>query len=613
MFCRHGTNTPRKVPIFFDWLLAAGAPAGALAGPPAGSDDGASPLVVDVSFSGGIWSLDAPRVVSSRKRSPFPTRFSSPPKMLCTTRLPLSPSGEGSGTAGFVVSVTSGSSTSTTILLLPKSDEVSTYVAVASMLLAEIEVRKRHVTRIHFQASTSRSLTPRNANAMPRLNEQPTWTGVSIVWRSRKGVLLLLGNTSNALAAVSLIDAPGGVAVKHVISVGDNSKNRRVARERTAVRSENAVPHDSCPMDDRLSPEDAIAINATFPPLVLLSDSFAACEVEASRQSCQQHSPAGLDSAVLVHCNMGHNRSPALVLAFLLLRGLSLRDAYRHLLVARPTIDPLPNYRRALCRWEKELWGSCSVSIEPWALHVSDLLREDGPEDWEAAWAIKEGAIRSLLAEAPVAGMQVAGVQETGIPGGVQVAGGSMAGDEADDERIGQPPPLPPSPPPAAAAAAAAATEEDGFGITARHSLSQARATISDTGEARATISDMGTWTATLSTGRVYEQHFVALDEVAAQDWPSPTTCLWPTAAQADNLVALLVQRGVSKVVSIGCGEGACEALLEARGLSVDAIDVDVLSDTSRYAAMRQFCSCIRRVRPDSLYSIPDPEQVCVA
>jgi len=50
--------------------------------------------------------------------------------------------------------------------------------------------------------------------------------------------------------------------------------------------------------------------------------------------------------AVLVNCDLGHNRSPTLVLASLLRMGMSLREAYRAVLRVRPTIDPLPNYRR---------------------------------------------------------------------------------------------------------------------------------------------------------------------------------------------------------------------------------------------------------------------------
>ena len=108
-----------------------------------------------------------------------------------------------------------------------------------------------------------------------------------------------------------------------------------------------------------------------------------------------------------------------------------------------------------------------------------------------------------------------------------------------------------------------------------------------------------------IAPGRVYPQRSCALDEDG--EWPSPTTCLWPTRAQADALSAKLSAKHISTLISIGCGEGACEAMLEARGFVVHAVDVDVLSDTSRYSELRCFCSQIKRVRPDQLFAIPEP------
>ena len=109
----------------------------------------------------------------------------------------------------------------------------------------------------------------------------------------------------------------------------------------------------------------------------------------------------------------------------------------------------------------------------------------------------------------------------------------------------------------------------------------------------------------TLSSGRVYDETLVVLDEDGSA-WPSPGTQAWPTAAQANELSSQLQSRGVCKVVSIGCGEGAFEAMLERRNVAVTSVDLDVLSDPSRYKTMRRFCTCIRRVRPDALYQIDD-------
>jgi hypothetical protein len=92
--------------------------------------------------------------------------------------------------------------------------------------------------------------------------------------------------------------------------------------------------------------------------------------------------------AVLVHCDMGVNRSPTLVLAFLMRSGMSLRSAYRLVFGARECVDPLPGYRQALMAYEMKLHGKCTVAKdEHFALHLSELMamiavpeREDSGE-----------------------------------------------------------------------------------------------------------------------------------------------------------------------------------------------------------------------------------------
>lgn len=108
------------------------------------------------------------------------------------------------------------------------------------------------------------------------------------------------------------------------------------------------------------------------------------------------------------------------------------------------------------------------------------------------------------------------------------------------------------------------------------------------------------------STGRAYdEQPHKALDEAAADVWPSPNTCFYPTPEQADSIVEAIQKCKQSlQVVSIGCGDGACEAQLEARGLTVFAVDLDVSID---YTMMCRFCTKVLRIRSDVLFDIPDP------
>ena len=65
------------------------------------------------------------------------------------------------------------------------------------------------------------------------------------------------------------------------------------------------------------------------------------------------------------------------------------------------------------------------------------------------------------------------------------------------------------------------------------------------------------------------------------------------------------------------CGDGALEAMLQARGLRVHAIDLDVISDPEVYATLPRFCSSVTRmqvltttprVRPDALFHSPIPQ-----
>ena len=111
-----------------------------------------------------------------------------------------------------------------------------------------------------------------------------------------------------------------------------------------------------------------------------------------------------------------------------------------------------------------------------------------------------------------------------------------------------------------------------------------------------------------MTAGNVFEQTAVELDDDCA-DCPSPTCCVYPTAAQADQLAAALrACAAVRKLVSVGAGDGFLEGQLERRGVPTTAVDLDVLADPSRYRPMRRFCSQIVRVRPDALLEIAEPE-----
>ena len=106
------------------------------------------------------------------------------------------------------------------------------------------------------------------------------------------------------------------------------------------------------------------------------------------------------------------------------------------------------------------------------------------------------------------------------------------------------------------------------------------------------------------------EQPHTPIEEASSQ-WPSGGTGAWPTPAEADAFAALLRSRAL-EVASIGCGEGAFEAMLERRGVTVHAVDLDVLRNPEGYATIRRFCSEVRRVRPDALFDIPNAARTAI-
>lgn len=150
--------------------------------------------------------------------------------------------------------------------------------------------------------------------------------GCARIWQpAGNRPVLLLGNAANAAAALdgNLEAAPS--AVSHVVCVA-SSKNAQLLSKRSSGSSTQFCRY---PMSDALSAGQVVNIQELLAePLATLADAMAPGD--------------GGRAAVLVHCDMGVNRSPTLVLAFLVSQGLSLREAYTHVLRARPGIDPLP-------------------------------------------------------------------------------------------------------------------------------------------------------------------------------------------------------------------------------------------------------------------------------
>lgn len=244
------------------------------------------------------------------------------------------------------------------------------------------------------------------------------------IWRSSQGTVLLLGGARHAAAAIQGLIPE--LDVTHVVCVA-SSRNARTLAKMMDGSTANVV-FQKFPMDDMIHTGQIVDIESFSSQLEAIQSSM--CHAGATKRP----------RAVLVHCDLGVNRSPTLVLAFLIHTGMSLRQAYHHVLSTRPFVDPLPGYREALMRYEMKLSGKCTVSKdEPFNLHLSELLElarqanppagveaetespmsacstgsscrseseahEDAGEAHERIWldaavAIREDSIRQLLAE----------------------------------------------------------------------------------------------------------------------------------------------------------------------------------------------------------------------
>eukprot|EP00933_Yihiella_yeosuensis_P033024 TRINITY_DN26728_c0_g1_i2.p1 TRINITY_DN26728_c0_g1~~TRINITY_DN26728_c0_g1_i2.p1 ORF type:complete len:283 (+),score=50.63 TRINITY_DN26728_c0_g1_i2:90-938(+) len=203
------------------------------------------------------------------------------------------------------------------------------------------------------------------------LGLSPSSGGASLFWRCSEGqtgeVVFFVGNASNAAAACcgDLL----GFQVSHIISVGSH-RNLRFMKAK--LRDWQQLFYH--PLSDWQRPGDQVDISKELAsPLKAIDKALGAGPLSLDGKEV----PA---RAVLLHCDMGHNRSPTLALAFLVRHGLTLREAYRILLKSRPDVDPLPSYRQGLQDFELSchsgLDGRCSVSSQDlFTKHVTELMR----------------------------------------------------------------------------------------------------------------------------------------------------------------------------------------------------------------------------------------------
>ena len=278
-----------------------------------------------------------------------------------------------------------------------------------------------------------------NPNGIEQMNKssrglKPSEAGVAVIRLDEicSGLVLLLGDRDNACAlATSEGGVLAGIRVSDVICVADTKQAVRLedlfAQRRQ--RTDEGAPLVSFRrffMEDRLAPNENRTLEHIAAPLAALEEALFRNEGgerggnrddlrNGAAASAAEVSPAVAVTAeirgVLCHCNMGHNRSPTLVLLVLLRRGFSLRDAYRMVLGARPSIDPLPSYRRLMRDVEAAAAGisSSSPSSDPsspaapsvgrdelFGLHVSELLQRVETSASAAAVASSEDVIAGV-------------------------------------------------------------------------------------------------------------------------------------------------------------------------------------------------------------------------
>jgi len=83
------------------------------------------------------------------------------------------------------------------------------------------------------------------------------------------------------------------------------------------------------------------------------------------------------DKKILVHCRHGQNRSPAVVLAYLVERErMSLKEAYSIVIAARPKIAVHESYFEQLQALEQTCFGQITLQQDDIGPSVQQLIRE---------------------------------------------------------------------------------------------------------------------------------------------------------------------------------------------------------------------------------------------
>ena len=105
-----------------------------------------------------------------------------------------------------------------------------------------------------------------------------------------------------------------------------------------------------------------------------------------------------------------------------------------------------------------------------------------------------------------------------------------------------------------------------------------------------------------LTKGRAYPQPCgtTSIDNLPPAE---ASVCAFPTPPQIDTLAAVLAKYA-ARVVSVGCGSGYLEGLLQRKGVALTAVDLDYLSQGADYARETCYCDRIIRVRSWQLFDL---------
>lgn len=78
-----------------------------------------------------------------------------------------------------------------------------------------------------------------------------------------------------------------------------------------------------------------------------------------------------------IHCAFGYSRSASIVLAHLITCQMTLKDAWKHVVSKRP-IRPNKGFAECLIKYEIEVLGSSSMSLDEWVEEISQVSENKG-------------------------------------------------------------------------------------------------------------------------------------------------------------------------------------------------------------------------------------------